>query len=58
MVTKQTAFRFTDEDLLVLDAVQTHLGVISRVEAVRVLLRQYIRDNGLKLRKNAVKVAK
>lgn len=48
---KQTAFRFTAEDLATLEAVQRHTGVVSRTEAIRIVLRSYVRSEGLTLSK-------
>jgi hypothetical protein len=48
---KQTAFRFTEEDLGMFDLVQRHTGIISRTEVLRMLIRSYARAEGLKLAK-------
>ena len=58
---KQTAFRFTPEDLTFLDAIQGHLGMHSRTEALRVVLRSYARAEGIEIarpRKGARKGSK
>jgi hypothetical protein len=49
--TKQTAFRFTDDDLAVLDAILEHLGMHSRTEALRVVLRGYARAEGIEIKR-------
>jgi hypothetical protein len=51
MVTKQTAFRFTDEDLALLDALRSKVGVLSRTEVVRMAIRVLAEREGLKLPK-------
>lgn len=50
MKTKLTPVRFTDEDLLILDACQEHVGVQSRSETLRAVMRAYARAEGIKLR--------
>jgi hypothetical protein len=49
--TKATAFRFTDEDLALLDAIQRHTGIRSRTETLRAVLRQYARSERIELGK-------
>jgi hypothetical protein len=49
---KATAFRFTAEDLALLDAIQKHVGTSSRTEALRTLLRYYARAEGLEVGKS------
>jgi hypothetical protein len=44
---KQTAFRFTSEDLALLDAIQKHTGVGNRSDALRAVLRGYARAEGI-----------
>jgi hypothetical protein len=44
---KQTAFRFTEEDLALLDAVQKHTGISTRTDALRAVLRSYVRAEGI-----------
>lgn len=45
--TKQTAFRFTDEDLALLDAAKAHTGLRSRTEVLRFVLRAWSRAEGV-----------
>jgi hypothetical protein len=52
---KQTAFRFTSDDLAVLDAILKHLGMHSRTEALRVVLRGYARAEGIEVAKPRAK---
>jgi hypothetical protein len=52
MNTKQTPFRLTPEDLSLLDAVISHVGVRSRSEALRVVLRSYARTEGIRLKQS------
>jgi hypothetical protein len=47
---KATAFRFTAEDIALLDAIQKHTGTLSRTEALRTVLRVYARTEGLDVR--------
>lgn len=49
--TKLSAFRLTPDDLVILDACQDHVGVQSRSEALRAILRAYVRAEGIKLPK-------
>jgi hypothetical protein len=46
-VTKPTGFRLTEEDLVLLDAIGHHTGIRSRSEALRALLRYYVRAEGV-----------
>jgi hypothetical protein len=46
---KQTAFRFTAEDLAILGAIQKHTGISSRIDALRAVLRQYVRTERIKV---------
>ena len=48
---KQTAFRFTAEDLALLDAIQQHTGISSRIDALRAVIRQYVRAEGIEVGK-------
>ena len=48
---KQTAFRFTEEDLATLGAIQEHTGVISRTETLRLVIRSYARTERIVLPK-------
>lgn len=52
---KQTAFRFTPEDLVYLDAIQEHTGVSTRTDALRAVIRLYARAERLEVRKPATK---
>jgi metal-responsive CopG/Arc/MetJ family transcriptional regulator len=55
--TTATAFRFSDEDLELLDLVQRHMGLRSRTEALRAAIRHYVRTEGLEAkRKRAPKL--
>lgn len=38
---KPTSFRLTEEDIAILDAAQEHFGLLSRVDALRFLIRQW-----------------
>jgi len=44
---KVTAFRFTEEELELLEVIQGHTGIRSRMEAMRTVLRYYARAEGL-----------
>jgi hypothetical protein len=46
---KVTAFRFTDEELELLEVIQGHTGIRSRMEAMRTVLRYYARAEGLEI---------
>jgi len=46
---KQTAFRFTAEDLAYLDAIQKHTGISSRVDALRAVIREYVRKERIEV---------
>lgn len=48
---KVTAFRFTDEELELLEVIQGHTGIRSRMEAMRTVLRYYARAEGLEVPK-------
>jgi hypothetical protein len=48
---KQTAFRFTEEDLVMLEAIREHTGVRSRVDSLRVVIRHYVRCEGIQIGK-------
>lgn len=50
--TKATAFRFSDDDLAALDAIQRHTGIHSRTEALRIAIRGYARAEGIDLPKS------
>jgi hypothetical protein len=45
------AFRFTDEELELLEVIQGHTGIRSRMEALRTVLRYYAKDKGLEVEK-------
>jgi hypothetical protein len=51
---KVTAFRFTDEELELLEVIQGHTGIRSRMEAMRTVLRYYARAEGLEVPKSEV----
>ncbi len=44
---KVTAFRFTEEELALLDVIQGHTGIRSRMGALRTVLEYYARAEGL-----------
>ncbi|MGD0524566.1 MAG: hypothetical protein ABSE49_05465 [Polyangiaceae bacterium] len=46
-----TAFRFTDEELELLEVIQGHTGIRSRMEAMRTVLRYYAESKGLEVGK-------
>ncbi len=46
-----TAFRLTDEELVLLDVIQGHTGIRSRMEALRTVLRYYAEAKGLDVEK-------
>jgi hypothetical protein len=46
---KVTAFRFTDEELELLEVIQGHTGIRSRMEAMRTVLRYYVRAERLEV---------
>jgi hypothetical protein len=46
---KVTAFRFTDEELELLDVIQGHTGIRSRIEALREVMRHYAKSEGLEV---------
>jgi predicted DNA-binding protein len=48
---KQTAFRFTSEDLALLDAIQQHTGIGTRTDALRAVIREYARAEGLEVKR-------
>jgi hypothetical protein len=52
---KQTAFRFNEEDLALLDAVQRHTGISTRTDALRAVLRSYVRAEGIGVAKPRTK---
>jgi hypothetical protein len=52
---KATAFRFTAEDLALLDAIQAHTGTITRTETLRTVLRNYARAQGIEVKKRGAK---
>ncbi|MDX2054056.1 MAG: hypothetical protein SFV15_16775 [Polyangiaceae bacterium] len=43
----QTAFRLGSDDLAILDAVKQKMGLVTRADALRYVLRQYSQANGL-----------
>jgi hypothetical protein len=44
---KVRAFRFTDEEIALLNVIQGHTGIQSRTEALRTVLRYYVEGEGL-----------
>jgi hypothetical protein len=46
---KVTTFRFTEEELELLDVIQGHTGIRSRMEAMRSALRYYAEAQGLQV---------
>jgi hypothetical protein len=44
---KQTAFRFTPEDMAILDAVQRKTGIVSRTELLRMAIRTLAAAQGV-----------
>jgi hypothetical protein len=52
---KVTAFRFTDEELALLEVIQGHTGIRSRMEAMRTVLQYYADAEGLQVGKPSVK---
>lgn len=46
-----TAFRFTDEELELLEVIQGHTGIRSRMEALRTVLQYYAKADGLEVPK-------
>jgi hypothetical protein len=44
---KVTAFRFTEEELALLEVIQGHTGIRSRTEALRAVLQYYAKAEGL-----------
>lgn len=42
-ITKATAFRFTDHDLELLDTIQSHAGLRTRTETLRMVMQHYAR---------------
>jgi hypothetical protein len=44
---KVTAFRFSDEELALLEVIQGHTGIRSRMEALRTVLQYYAEAEGL-----------
>lgn len=47
---KQTAFRLTDEDVAILDEAQRRSGLITRSEALRLVLREWARASGVEVK--------
>lgn len=48
---KVTAFRFSDEELELLEVIQGHTGIRSRMEALRTVLKYYAEAEGLEVGK-------
>lgn len=53
MVTTPTAMRLTPDDLALLAAIQAFLGTNTRTEALRVALKAYATERGIKIPKKA-----
>jgi metal-responsive CopG/Arc/MetJ family transcriptional regulator len=49
--TTQSSIRFTEEDLTILDEVQRRTGLVSRSDALRYVLRQYAKAEGIEFAK-------
>jgi hypothetical protein len=45
--TTQTAFRLEDLDFAILDAVKQRMGFVARSDALRYVLREYARREGI-----------
>jgi hypothetical protein len=45
---KVKAFRFTDEELALLEAIQGHTGIRSRMEALRTVMEYYAKAEGVR----------
>jgi hypothetical protein len=52
---KVKAFRFTDDELELLDVIQGHTGIRSRTEALRTVLQYYAEAEGLDVGKPGAK---
>jgi hypothetical protein len=46
---KVTAFRFSEEELELLEVIQGHTGIRSRMEALRTVLQYYAEAEGLEV---------
>jgi hypothetical protein len=46
---KVTAFRFSEEELELLEVIQGHTGIRSRMEALRTVLQYYAEAEGLRV---------
>lgn len=55
---KQTAFRFTAEDIALLDAIQAKLGIVNRTEILRLAIRRLADLEGVAAAKQAKKQRK
>jgi hypothetical protein len=55
---KVKAFRFSDEELALLDMIQGHTGIRSRTEAMRAVLEYYAKNEGLTVPKPEAERAK
>ena len=49
--TRQTSLRLTDDDERLLSALQSHLGVVSRSELIRMALRELAKAHGVPIPK-------
>jgi hypothetical protein len=45
---KVKVFRFTDEELALLEAIQGHTGIRSRMEALRTVMEYYAKAEGVR----------
>jgi hypothetical protein len=50
---KVSTFRFTDEELELLEMIQGHTGIRSRTEALRTVLQYYVQGEGLEPKPDA-----
>jgi hypothetical protein len=46
---KVKAFRFSDEELALLEAIQGHTGIRSRMEALRTVMEYYAKAEGVEV---------
>jgi hypothetical protein len=46
---KVKAFRFSEEELALLEAIQGHTGIRSRMEALRTVMEYYAKAEGLEV---------
>ena len=55
---KVTAFRFTEEEIELLEVIQGHTGIRSRMEALRTVMRYYAEAEGLQVGKQPSEASK